>query len=169
MEEDSAVVFTVEAGKIVLDRRLLPTHAEALEAAGCGRRGGRRRTSCSRGGNAVAAFNLLDLTGLVEMTMDDFEVDVDRDGGAHGLPRSRRVRELLGTPRSGSSSYLEAREFRDLGDEVLVVGMFHARGGGSGVEIRRRTTPRGLHEAAESWRGFSSYQTEDEALEAGAV
>ena len=86
--------------------------------------------------NAVAAFNRRDIAGLVEMITDDFEwvtwtgtVQPTAYHGAEGLARYFKdsdVWEVLN---------LDAREFRDLGDEVLVVGVFHARGGGSGMEI----------------------------------
>jgi ketosteroid isomerase-like protein len=85
---------------------------------------------------AVAAFNRRDVAGLVELTTDDFEwvtwtgtVEPTAYHGAEGLARyfqDADVWELL---------ELDVGEFRDLGDRVLVVGMFHARGGGSGAEI----------------------------------
>ena len=116
--------------------------------------------------NAVAAFNRRDVAGLVEMTTDDFEwvtwtgtVEFTTYHGAEGLARYFRdadVWELLN---------LDAREFRDLGDEVLVVGTFHARGGGSGVEIEvpyySAFFPRGGKLAR-----VLSFRTEDEALHA---
>jgi ketosteroid isomerase-like protein len=86
--------------------------------------------------NVVAAFNRRDVPALVEMVTDDFEwvtwtgaVQSTVYRGAAGLEsyfRDADVWEFLN---------LEVREFRDLGDEVFVVGVFHARGGGSGVEI----------------------------------
>ena len=86
--------------------------------------------------NAVAAFNRCDVPALVEMVTDDFQwvtwtgtVQFTVDHGAGGLAshfRDSDVWEVLN---------LEAQEFRDLGDEVLVVGTFHAPGGGSGAEI----------------------------------
>jgi ketosteroid isomerase-like protein len=87
--------------------------------------------------SAVAAFNRRDLPALVEMTTPDFQwvtwtgtVEHTVYDGAEGLAtyfQDADVWEVLD---------LDAQEFRDLGDKVLVVGMFHARGGGSGVEIR---------------------------------
>jgi ketosteroid isomerase-like protein len=116
--------------------------------------------------NAVAAFNRRDLTGLVEMTTGDFEwvtwtgtVEPTAYHGAEGLAsyfRDSDVWELVN---------LEAREFRDLGDEVLVVGMFHARGGGSGVEIHAPYYSAFFTSGGKLARVLS-YQTEDEALEA---
>jgi ketosteroid isomerase-like protein len=86
--------------------------------------------------NAVAAFNRRDVPGLVEIVTDDFEwvtwtgalqPTVYRGaGGLENYFRDADVWEVLN---------LEIGEFRDLGDSVLVVGVFHARGGGSGVEI----------------------------------
>ena len=84
----------------------------------------------------VAAFNRRDIPALVEMITDDFQwktwtgtVQTTVYHGAEGLAsyfRDSDVWEVLN---------LDVQEFRDLGDEVLVVGEFHARGGGSGVEI----------------------------------
>jgi ketosteroid isomerase-like protein len=84
----------------------------------------------------VAAFNRRDVPALAEMVTDDFEwvtwtstVQHTAYHGADGLAsyfRDSDVWEVLN---------LEVREYRDLGDELLVVGEFHARGGGSGVEI----------------------------------
>jgi ketosteroid isomerase-like protein len=116
--------------------------------------------------NAVAAFNRRDVAGLVAMTTDDFEwvtwtgtVEPTAYHGPEGLARYFRdadVWDLLN---------LEAQEFRDLGDRVLVVGTFHARGGGSGVEIH---VP--YYSAFFSGGGklarVLSFRTEDEALRA---
>jgi ketosteroid isomerase-like protein len=86
--------------------------------------------------NAVAAFNRRDVPALVGMVTDDFQwvtwtgtVQPTVYHGADGLEgyfRDADVWEVLN---------LEVQEFRELGDEVLVVGTFHARGRGSGVEI----------------------------------
>ena len=116
--------------------------------------------------NAVAAFNRRDVTGLVELTTDDFEwvtwtgtVEHTAYQGAEGLARYFRdsdVWELL---------QLEVREFRDLGDEVLVVGVFHARGGGSGVEIHAPYYSAFFTRGGKLARVLS-FRTEDEALQA---
>jgi ketosteroid isomerase-like protein len=116
--------------------------------------------------NAVAAFNRRDVAGLVEMTTDDFEwvtwtgtVEHTAYHGAEGLAgyfRDSDVWELLN---------LEAREFRDLGDEVLVVGVFHARGGGSGVEIHAPYYSAFFTSGGKLARVLS-FRTEDEALQA---
>ena len=84
----------------------------------------------------VAAFNRRDVAALAEMVTDDFEwvtwtgtVEHTAYHGAAGLAsyfRDSDVWDVLN---------LEVHEYRDLGDELLVVGVFHARGGGSGVEI----------------------------------
>jgi ketosteroid isomerase-like protein len=86
--------------------------------------------------DAVAAFNRRDVAALARMVTDDFQwmtwtgtVQTSVYHGAEGLAtyfRDSDVWEVLD---------LEITEFRDLGDAVLVVGVFHARGGGSGVEI----------------------------------
>ena len=116
--------------------------------------------------DAVAAFNRRDVAALAELTTDDFEwvtwtgtVEPTAYHGAEGLAsyfRDSDVWELLN---------LEVREFRDLGDEVLVVGMFHARGGGSGVEIHAPYYSAFFTRGGKLARVLS-YQTEDEALEA---
>ena len=116
--------------------------------------------------NAVAAFNRRDVAGLVEMTTDDLEwvtwtgtVEFTAYHGAEGLARYFRdadVWELLN---------LDAREFRDLGDEVLVVGTFHARGGGSGVEIEMPYYSAFFTRGGKLARVLS-FRTEDEALHA---
>ena len=87
--------------------------------------------------NAVAAFNRRDVPALVELTTDDFKwvtwtgtVESTVYDGAEGLAvyfQDADIWKVLD---------LDAQEFRDLGDKVLVVGMFHARGGGSGAEVR---------------------------------
>ena len=116
--------------------------------------------------NAVAAFNRRDVAGLVEMTTNDFEwvtwtgtAEFTAYHGAEGLARYFRdadVWELLN---------LDAREFRDLGDEVLVVGTFHARGGGSGVEIEVPYYSAFFTRGGKLARVLS-FRTEDEALHA---
>jgi ketosteroid isomerase-like protein len=84
----------------------------------------------------VAAFNRRDVAALTEMVTDDFEwvtwtstVQHTSYHGADGLAsyfRDSDIWEVLN---------LEVHEYRDLDDEVLVVGTFHFRGGGSGVEV----------------------------------
>jgi ketosteroid isomerase-like protein len=116
--------------------------------------------------NVVAAFNRRDVAGLIEMIADDFEwvtwtgtVEFTRYEGAEGLAsyfRDADVWELLN---------LEAREFRDLGDEVLVVGIFHARGGGSGAEIHAPYYSAFFTSGGKLARVLS-FRTEDEALQA---
>jgi ketosteroid isomerase-like protein len=116
--------------------------------------------------NAVAAFNRRDVAGLVEMTTDDFEwvtwtgtVESTVYHGAEGLAayfRDSDVWDLLN---------LEAREFRDHGDEVLVVGMFHARGGGSGAEIHAPYYSVFFTSGGKLARVLS-FRKEEEALEA---
>jgi ketosteroid isomerase-like protein len=119
--------------------------------------------------NAVAAFNRRDVAGLVEMTTDDFEwvtwtgtVEPTAYHGADGLARYFRdadVWEVLN---------LDAREFRDLGDRVLVAGMFHARGGGSGVEIHMPYYSAFFTRGGKLARVLS-FRTEDKALRAVGV
>ena len=116
--------------------------------------------------NAVAAFNRRDLPALVEMVTDDFhwvtwtgtvESTVYHGGGGlESYFRDSDVWEVLN---------LEAHEFRDLGDKVLVVGMFHARGGGSGVEIHAPYYSAFFVTDGKLARVLS-FRTEAEALEA---
>ena len=116
--------------------------------------------------NAVAAFNRRDVPALVEMTTDDFRwvtwtgtVESTVYVGAEGLAgyfQDADIWEVLN---------LDVQEFRDLGDKVLVVGMFHARGGGSGVEVRAPYYSAFFVSEGNLARVLS-FRTEDEALEA---
>ena len=115
---------------------------------------------------AVAAFNRRDVPGLVEMVTDDFQwvtwtgtVESTVYHGAEGLVsyfKDADVWEVVN---------LDVEEFRDLGDEVLVVGMFHARGGGSGVEIHAPYYSAFFMTSGKLARVLS-FRTEAEALEA---
>jgi ketosteroid isomerase-like protein len=116
--------------------------------------------------NAVAAFNRRDVPALVEMTTDDFQwvtwtgtVESTVYDGAEGLAsyfHDADVWDVLN---------LDVQEFRDLGDKVLVVGMFHARGGGSGAEIRAPYYSAFFASEGKLARVLS-FRTEDEALAA---
>lgn len=116
--------------------------------------------------NAVAAFNRRDVPALVEMTTDDFQwmtwtgtVETTVYDGAEGLAgyfQDADIWEVLN---------LDVQEFRDLGDKVLVVGMFHARGGGSGVEVRAPYYSAFFFSEGKLARVLS-FRTEEEALEA---
>jgi ketosteroid isomerase-like protein len=116
--------------------------------------------------NAVAAFNRRDVPALVELTTDDFHwmtwtgtVEHTVYDGAEGLVayfQDADVWEVLN---------LDAQEFRDLDDNVLVVGMFHARGGGSGVEIRAPYYSAFFVSEGKLARVLS-FRTEEEALAA---
>jgi ketosteroid isomerase-like protein len=116
--------------------------------------------------NAVAAFNRRDVPALVEMTTPDFQwvtwtgtVEPTVYEGAEGLAtyfQDADVWEILD---------LDAQEFRDLGDRVLVVGMFNARGGGSGVEVRAPYYSAFFVSEGKLARVLS-FRTEDEALDA---
>ena len=116
--------------------------------------------------NAVAAFNRRDVPALVEMTTDDFKwvtwtgtVETTVYDGAEGLAgyfQDADVWEVLD---------LDAQEFRDLGDKVLVVGIFHARGGGSGAEVRAPYYSAFFVSDGKLARVLS-FRTEEEAIEA---
>jgi ketosteroid isomerase-like protein len=114
--------------------------------------------------NAVAAFNRRDLPALVEMTTPDF----------HWVTWTGTVKHTVYDGAQGLATYfqdadvwevlnLDAQEFRDLGDKVLVVGLFHARGGGSGVEIRAPYYSAFFVREGKLARVLS-FRTEDEAL-----
>jgi len=119
--------------------------------------------------DAVAAFNRRDVRALVEMTTDDFEwktwtgtVEPTIYRGADGLAgyfRDADVWEVLN---------LDAREFREIGDDVLVVGTFHARGGGSGLEVRAPYYS-AFHASGAKLARVLSLRTEAEALEAAGL
>jgi ketosteroid isomerase-like protein len=116
----------------------------------------------------VAAFNRRDVPALAAMVTEDFQwvtwtstVQPTVYHGADGLAsyfRDADVWEVLN---------LEVREYRDLGDEVLVVGVFHARGGGSGVEIHAPYYSAFFTRGGKLARVLS-FQTEAEALAAAA-
>jgi ketosteroid isomerase-like protein len=116
--------------------------------------------------NAVAAFNRRDVPALVGMVTDDLQwvtwtgtVEPTVYRGGSGLAsyfRDADVWEILN---------LEIQEFRDLGDEVLVVGMFHAQGGGSGVEIHAPYYSAFFMTGGKLARVLS-FRTEAEALQA---
>jgi ketosteroid isomerase-like protein len=116
--------------------------------------------------SAVAAFNRRDVAGLVQLTTDDFEwvtwtgtVEPTAYHGAEGLAayfRDSDVWEVLD---------LEVSEYREHGDEVLVVGMFHARGGGSGAEIHAPYYSVFFASGGKLARVLS-FRTEEEALAA---
>ena len=115
---------------------------------------------------AVAAFNRRDVPALVELTTDDFQwvtwtgtVKSTVYDGAEGLAgyfQDADVWEVLN---------LDAQEFRDFGDKVLVVGMFHTRGGGSGAEVRAPYYSAFFVSEGKLARVLS-FRTEDEALAA---
>ena len=115
---------------------------------------------------AVVAFNRRDVPALAELTTDDFQwvtwtgtVEPTVYHGAEGLAsyfRDSDVWEVLN---------LDVQEFRDLGDRVLVAGTFHARGGGSGVEIHAPYFSAFFVSGGKLARVLS-FRTEAEALEA---
>ena len=114
----------------------------------------------------VAAFNRRDVPALVDMTTDDFKwatwtgtVETTVYDGAKGLAgyfQDADVWEVLN---------LDVEEFRDLGDQVLVVGMFYAKGRGSGVEVRAPYYSAFFVTEGKLARVLS-FRTEEEALEA---
>jgi ketosteroid isomerase-like protein len=119
--------------------------------------------------NAVAAFNRRDVGALVEMTTDDVEwvtwtgtVEPSVYRGAEGLARYFRDADVWHVLN------LDIQEFRDLGDRVLVVGTFHARGGGSGAEVHAPWYS-AFHVSGGKLARVLSFRTEAEALEAAGL
>ena len=114
----------------------------------------------------IAAFNRRDVPALAELVTEDFEwitwtgaVQSTVYCGVDGLEsyfRDADVWQVLN---------LEIQEYRDLGDEVLVAGIFHARGGGSGVEIHAPYYSAFFIRGGELARVLS-FRTEAEALAA---
>jgi ketosteroid isomerase-like protein len=119
--------------------------------------------------NAVAAFNRRDVDTLVELTTDDFEwvtwtgtVEPTVYRGADGLAsyfQDADVWEVLN---------LDVREYRDLGERLLVAGTFHARGGGSGAEVHASYFS-AFFVAGGKLARVLSFRTEAEALEAAGL
>jgi hypothetical protein len=117
----------------------------------------------------IATFNRRDVEGLVDLATDDFEwvtwtgtVEPTAYHGAAGLAsyfRDADVWEVL---------HVDVSEYRDLGDGVLVAGTFHARGGGSGVEIHAPYYSAFFASGGKLARVLS-FRTEDEALRAAGV
>jgi ketosteroid isomerase-like protein len=119
--------------------------------------------------NAVAAFNRRDVGALVEMTTDDVEwvtwtgtVERTVYRGADGLAEYFRDADVWHVLN------LDIQEFRDLGDRVLVVGTFHARGGGSGVEVHAPWYS-AFYVSEGKLARVLSFRTEAEALEAAGL
>jgi ketosteroid isomerase-like protein len=119
--------------------------------------------------SAIAAFNRRDVPALAELSTDDFEwvtwtgaVEPTVYRGADGFSsyfRDADVWQVLN---------LEVEEFRDLGDRVLVVGTFHARGHGSGLEIHAPYYSAFFVSEGKLARVLS-FRTEAEALEAAGL
>jgi len=115
---------------------------------------------------AIAAFNRRDVAALTELTTDDIEwvtwtgtVEPSVYHGHEGLTRYFRdadVWEVL---------ELDPQEFRDFGDRMFVVATFHARGGGSGAEVRRPWYS-AFHLREGKLARVLSYRSEKEALAA---
>jgi hypothetical protein len=119
--------------------------------------------------NAVAAFNRRDVGALIELTTDDFEwvtwtgtVEPTVYRGAEGLASYFHDADIWQVLN------LETQEFRDLGDRVFVVGTFHLRGGGSGVEVHAPYYS-AFYMSGGKLARVLSFRTEDEALAAAGL
>ena len=119
--------------------------------------------------NAVAAFNRRDVAALVEMTTDDFEwvtwtgtVEHTVYHGAEGLERYFRDADVWEVLK------LDIQELRDFGDRVFVVAAFHARGGGSGAEVRAPYYS-AFYVSGGKLARVLSFRTEEEALAAAGL
>ena len=81
-----------------------------------------------------------DFDRLEELAVEDFEfvpaIAASVEGGAvHGIEGSRRFFESL--DETWESFEIDADEFREVGDRVLVDGRVRARGRGSGVDLEQ--------------------------------
>jgi ketosteroid isomerase-like protein len=79
-----------------------------------------------------------DFDALDEVTIEDFvfvpAIAASVEGGAvHGNEGSRRFFAAL--DETWESFEIDAEEFREVGDQVLVVGRVRAKGRGSGLEL----------------------------------
>jgi ketosteroid isomerase-like protein len=119
--------------------------------------------------NAVAAFNRRDVGTLVELTTDDFEwvtwtgtVEPTVYRGADGLASYFQDADVW------EDLNLDVREYRDLGERLLVAGTFHARGAGSGAEVHASYFS-AFFMAGGKLARVLSFRTEAEALEAAGL
>ncbi len=81
-----------------------------------------------------------DFDALDEVTIEDFEfvpaIAAGVEGGAvRGIEGSRRFFQSL--DETWESFEIDAEEFREVGDQVLVVGRVRAKGRGSGVSFEQ--------------------------------
>jgi len=89
----------------------------------------------------VDAYNRRDVDGLfAELATDDFEwypgIVRALDGGGY-REREGVERFAADTSENWAELQINAEEFRDLGDRVLVLGRMKGRGKGSGVPVNQ--------------------------------
>jgi uncharacterized protein len=86
------------------------------------------------------AFSRGDFDAIVDLTAEDFELDMSRWGPVtytyHGPEGLREFLEAL--ERLWDYFKIEPEEFVDAGDKVLVIIDVEARGGASGIKVRAR-------------------------------
>jgi ketosteroid isomerase-like protein len=108
----------------------------------------------------VEAFNAGDHDGVIGLLADDVEwkrVEGLPDTGAGWLHGKEAVREFL-EPEVFDVARIEPLEVVEGGGTVLISAIFHARGAGSGIEMRTQTflvyvfNAAGLAERVENWR-----------------
>jgi len=85
---------------------------------------------------AIDAFNRGDFTGVAELVHP--EVEVIRLGGL-GTLTGREAAIGLMVPDAFESQQQSIDDLRSEGEVVMVTGTFHARGAGSGIELKRKS------------------------------
>ena len=108
----------------------------------------------------IEAFNAGDHDGVVDLLADDVEwkrVDGLPDTGRGWIHGREAVRAFL-EPEVFDVARIEPLEIVEGDDTVLIHAIFHARGAGSGIEMKTDTylayviNADGLAERVESWR-----------------
>ena len=126
------------------------------------------RENVARARKLLTAFNRRDVAQLVRMTTDDYdfrpltagELESTVYRGHTGIAAYFRDTEA-----TWKALRMEPREFRDLGDSILVVATLHGRGRKSEVDVELPffgvLTLRG-----DKFAAAQAFATEEEALEA---
>jgi ketosteroid isomerase-like protein len=89
---------------------------------------------------AYDAFSRGDFDAIVNLSAEDFELDMSRWGPVTYTYRGPEgLREFLATlERLWDYFKIEPEEFVDAGDKVVVIIDVEARGGASGIKVRAR-------------------------------
>jgi ketosteroid isomerase-like protein len=108
----------------------------------------------------IDAFNAGDHDGVIRFVTDDVQwkrVDGLPDGGEGWLHGKEAVRAFL-EPEVFAVARIEPLEIVEGDDTVLIHAIFHARGAGSGIEMKTETylvyvlNEEGLASRVENWR-----------------